>query len=102
MSRIGTMFVLAAAGLSACGGGAPDRAKAPGCYDRPSLDGNVTAIAPTGHPAQACAAAWRRGDVSTATRRAPRLVVCVGRNGTPLVFPVAGRNLCGTLGLRAA
>ena len=69
-----------------------------GCYDRVSLDANVTVIDPqTTDPVAVCASLWRQGHVSTGTTNVPPLRPCVLESGAVAVFPAA--DACAALGL---
>lgn len=69
-----------------------------GCYDRVSLDANVTVIDPqTTDPVAVCASLWRQGHVSTGTTNVPPLRPCVLESGAVAVFPAP--DACAALGL---
>jgi hypothetical protein len=103
--------------VDSVGEGAPRGAGAPessnGCYDRPSLDANVT-VKQGADPIATCAKLWREGVVDTTLRRleregrigerpdknSPDLVACKGPDAfVALVFPGPGPELCARLGL---
>lgn len=105
MLRRGVLALIIVTALSACGDSAGeeklDTSRAPGCYDAPNLDANVTVLTPTEAPRAACEQAWRRGEVVRGDRTPPALVTCVGNKGTPWVFPAEG-ELCESLDLAVA
>ena len=69
-----------------------------GCYDRVSLEANVTVIDPqTANPVAVCAGLWRKGHVALGTTQVPPLRPCVLESGAVAVFPAA--DACSTLGL---
>jgi len=71
-----------------------------GCYDRASLDANVTAIDATADPVKACAALWRRGVVSAHPLAiAPSLVACTAPGQPVRVFPGSTASVCHALDL---
>ncbi|HZV72353.1 MAG TPA: hypothetical protein VFF79_01440 [Conexibacter sp.] len=71
-----------------------------GCYDRASLDTNVSVIGPTADPVAACAKLWREGAMTAGRRStAPQLVACTGERQPVRVFPAADAAVCRRLGL---
>lgn len=76
---------------------------APGCFDAPNLAGDVFALGPT-QPRLAearCATLWTNGGIAR-RKTAPELIVCLGGEDTPLVFPSENPHLCSQLGLAPA
>lgn len=71
-----------------------------GCYDRASLDANVTFTRSVADPAAACAALWRRGAVTAhESTEPPRLVACADADQPVRVFPGSSAAVCRDLGL---
>lgn len=103
-------LALAAAGVFAIGGGAAvaggvfsanDVAVRAGigCYDRATLDANVTVLGPTADPVTACARLWREGVVS-GRPEAPALVACTAEEQPVRVLPGSDVATCTRLGLK--
>ena len=71
-----------------------------GCFDRASLDANVTVVSSDGrHPVAICRELWR-GDAMSDAATPKKLTACVLESGAIGVFP-GGRDTCGSLGLAA-
>lgn len=107
---LAVLFLVAELGLAGCGDGnespSVDLDKAPGCYAEakrpadPMATRGVIAGRPSPNPAAECARFWVNGGIAK-RREAPPLVVCVGDNRTPWVFP-GDDDTCAELGLSRA
>jgi hypothetical protein len=70
-----------------------------GCYDRPSLDGNITIFVAAADPVAKCERFWRQGVVDAKRGPAsPHLVACTGENSAIAVFP-GPDSTCERLGM---
>lgn len=108
-TEIGSTTYLDSKVVSSLGKGAPPAAghlrQSIGCYDSPSLHGNVAVVHGT-DPIATCAGLWREGAVGRSkvteqTDEAPDLVACAGeRPAVTYVFPGDGPFVCRQLGLR--
>ena len=75
-----------------------------GCYQAPSLDSDIVAVASGGSlDVEICAPVWEEGrlvnSAATPPGGIPPLVGCVSDDGGFAVFPSDDRNLCSRLGL---
>ena len=69
-----------------------------GCYDRASLDGNVTVVSPDGRsPVAQCRDLWQQGVVGEPVPA--HLAACVLSTGPVGVFPSEGAQTCEQMGL---
>jgi len=98
---VGSLVTVAAV-AAACGSGsdeaALDLSKPPGCYASVSRDADVSAVPPTNDPRAACMAEWKNGAFAS-SRNTPRLTICVGPEGTPIVIPAESDDECADIGL---
>lgn len=71
-----------------------------GCYDRASLDADVTIAPVAADPVAACAALWREGVVKRASAgEPPPLVACTAKGEPIRVLPGSDASSCRELGL---
>ena len=76
----------------------PTQLESIGCYDRPSLDGNVTVVSPDGRsPIAQCRDLWQEGVVGEPVPA--RLAACVLNTGPVGVFPSESAETCERIGL---
>ena len=98
--RATVALLVIAASAAGCGASREDLdfGKGPACQfsDRP---GGVYGEAPTDDPVAACRPHYTDGTIPPKRLHAPPLVLCVGKNSTPWVFPSNDRDLCDKLDL---
>jgi len=103
MIAVGALLVLGAGGAIAgmlLSADDVNVAAGVGCYDRASLDADVTLTPVAADPVAACADLWREGAVSGAgTAEPPPLVACTAKGEPVRVFPGADVSRCHDLGL---
>ena len=76
----------------------PTHLESVGCYDRASLDGNVTVVSPDGRsPVAQCRDLWQQGVVGEPVPA--HFAACVLSTGPVGVFPSAGDETCEQMGL---